>query len=58
MNEILAMGGYGFYVWTSYIVFLVGLIGIIVGPLLRHRRLRRQLLATATQKHAQETSAR
>jgi len=38
MTEFLHMGGYAFYVWTSYgIVFLV-LVVNIVQPILQQRR--------------------
>ncbi|BBL33821.1 hypothetical protein Nstercoris_00046 [Nitrosomonas stercoris] len=36
LSDFLAMGGYGFYVWGSYLVVLLCVIGEIV--LLRHRK--------------------
>ena len=39
-GEFLDMGGYAFYVWTSYGITLVILVANVVGPL----RLRRKLL--------------
>jgi heme exporter protein D len=37
MSDFFAMGGYAFYVWTSYgIAFLVMLAGV-VRPLIAHR---------------------
>ena len=36
-SEFLAMGGYGLYVWGSYVVTLVVLIGEIVGLVTRRR---------------------
>ncbi|MEQ1528576.1 MAG: heme exporter protein CcmD [Methylococcales bacterium] len=43
MSHFLAMGGYAFYVWTSYgIAFLIMAIGIIK-PLLTHRNQLREL---------------
>lgn len=44
MNDFFAMGGYAFYVWTSYgLTFLLMLIGIIK-PLLVNRQILRDLL--------------
>lgn len=42
-KHFFAMGGYAFYVWTSYgLVFLVLILNIVV-PLLRKARLHRAL---------------
>ncbi len=42
--EFLAMGGYGFYVWTSYgITFVVLLLNVII-PLLQKKKIWRELL--------------
>ncbi|MGD2138094.1 MAG: heme exporter protein CcmD [Gammaproteobacteria bacterium] len=41
LNEFLNMGGYAFYVWTSYAIALVVLVINIVLP----ARQRRKLLA-------------
>lgn len=44
MSEFFAMGGYAFYVWTSYgLTFLLLLIGVIK-PLLAHKQILRGLL--------------
>ena len=40
MADFFAMHGYGFYVWTAYIVFFVVLLADAIGPL----RLRRRTL--------------
>ena len=37
MKEFFAMGGYAFYVWTSYAVALVVLVGNVVLARQRHR---------------------
>jgi heme exporter protein D len=42
-SDFFHMGGYALYVWFSYAVALVVLGGTILVPLLRHRRLRREL---------------
>ena len=36
-SEFLAMGGYGLYVWGSYAVTLVVLVGEIVALVMRRR---------------------
>jgi heme exporter protein D len=41
LNEFLHMGGYAFYVWTSYGVALVVLLGNVLLP----ARQRKKLLA-------------
>ncbi len=44
MSEFFAMGGYAFYVWTSYgLTFLLLLIGVIK-PLLANKQILRDLL--------------
>ncbi|MEO7013021.1 MAG: heme exporter protein CcmD [Dokdonella sp.] len=39
MNESLAMGGYGAYVWSSYAVFVIALLIDYLAPKLRNRRV-------------------
>ncbi len=39
MNDFLAMGGYGAYVWSSYAIFLVALLLDYLAPRLRNRRV-------------------
>ena len=41
LSEVLDMGGYGFYVWTSYGIALVVLVANVVAPM----KMRRKLLA-------------
>ena len=43
MSEALAMGGYGFYVWTSFAVFVAMLLWDLAMPTLRRRRFLRSL---------------
>ena len=40
MAEFLAMGGYAFFVWSTYGLVAVVLIGNAAVPWWRHRRLR------------------
>ena len=39
MNEALAMGGYGAYVWSSYAIFAIALLIDYLAPKLRNRRV-------------------
>ncbi|WP_031432354.1 heme exporter protein CcmD [Methylomarinum vadi] len=42
-QEFFAMGGYAFYVWTSYGICLVVLLANLVVPLWQRKQLLRQL---------------
>ena len=42
-SDFFAMGGYGFYVWGSYLVFIFCMIGEIVLIINRRRTLHKQL---------------
>jgi heme exporter protein D len=43
MADFLAMGGYGAYVWTSYVVFAIVLLVDAIAPVLARRRTLREL---------------
>jgi len=43
LQEFLAMGGYAFYVWTSYGVCFVVLLANILLPVIRRKQFLRQL---------------
>jgi heme exporter protein D len=43
MSEFFAMGGYAFYVWTSYLLTALVLGANILAPWLALKRLRRRL---------------
>lgn len=43
MVEFFAMGGYAFFVWTSYSLALLVLVLTFVWPVLQKRRLLRKL---------------
>jgi heme exporter protein D len=47
MTEFLAMGGYAGYVWTSYAVFALVLLGDALAPMLARRRTLRELRGRA-----------
>lgn len=45
LQEFFAMGGYGFYVWTSYGLTLIVLLANIIIPVLQRKQfLRHQAL--------------
>jgi heme exporter protein D len=41
MSEFFYMGGYAFYVWGSYLIALVVMVGEVVTVLKRRKSLRR-----------------
>ncbi len=58
MNEFLAMGGYGAYVWSSYAIFAVALLIDYITPRLRNRRVIAELRGRMKrQQRRQEKSA-
>ena len=54
-SDFFAMGGYGFYVWGSYLVFLLCIIGEIV-LIINHRRTLHKQLSLIHNATKQETS--
>ena len=44
LAEFFAMGGYGFYVWTSYGLTLIVLVANIIIPVMERRQFFRQSL--------------
>lgn len=42
LQEFLAMGGYGFYVWTSYGICLVVLLANVIVPVIQRKQFLRQ----------------
>ncbi len=55
MNEFFHMGGYGFYVWTSYGIALVVLLANVLSPILLKRKILSQL--ARREKRAQRLSS-
>lgn len=55
MADFLAMGGYGAYVWTSYIVFFVVLAADAVAPVWQRRRTLRELEGRLKRQAARKT---
>ncbi len=56
-SEFFHMGGYALYVWLAYGVGLVVLGGVVLAPLLRHRRLRRELARRLRREQRQREKA-
>ena len=43
-QEFFAMGGYAFYVWTSYAITLIVLLANIIMPLVQRKQFMQQQL--------------
>lgn len=54
MNEFLAMGGYAAYVWPAYAIFLVVLLADALAPVLRRRRVLRELRGRLARQSARQ----
>ena len=52
-SEFFNMGGYGFYVWTSYGIAMVVLLANIVAPIIGGRNLRRELAGKLRREQSQ-----
>lgn len=39
LQALIAMNGYGFYVWSSYLVFFMVIAVLVVGTRLQYRRI-------------------
>ncbi|WP_184604135.1 MULTISPECIES: heme exporter protein CcmD [unclassified Rhodanobacter] len=50
MQHFLAMGGYAGYLWPAYAVFFIVLLADFFAPLLRRRRLLRELRSRLARK--------
>ena len=55
LNEFLHMGGYAFYVWTSYGIALVVLVVNIIAPARQRRKLLSEI-ARRTRRAGREQS--
>jgi len=51
-QEFFAMGGYAFYVWTSYGICLLALLANIIIPVIQRKQFLRQL--SLKQKRSQQ----
>ena len=58
MNDFIAIGGYGAYVWSSLAIFVIALAIDFIAPRLRRRRVLADLRGRARrQRQPQETPA-
>lgn len=49
MAEFLAMGGYAFYVWTSYLMVAAVFAGLLLAPVIAHNALLKELKSDDTE---------
>lgn len=43
MSEFFHMGGYAFFVWTSYAITAVVLVSNIIIPIVKHKSFKKEL---------------
>ncbi len=55
MSTFFAMGGYAAYVWPSYAVFLLVLLADALAPVLRRRRVLRELRTRLARQAARQS---
>ena len=55
LDEFFHMGGYAFYVWTSYGIALLVLLANVIGPLRQHRKLLTAIARTARRRARRNT---
>ena len=56
MGDFLAMGGYGAYLWPSYVVFLIVLAIDAIAPMLRRRRVLAEIRGKQKRRNAREAA--
>ncbi|MDC8011706.1 heme exporter protein CcmD [Tahibacter soli] len=52
MNEFFSMGGYGGFVWSAYAIFFVALAIDAFAPLVRKKRVLRELRGRSRRERA------
>ncbi len=57
MSEFFAMGGYAFFVWSSYVISAVVLLWVALAPLRSRRTLLKQLRSQQMQQQARDQSS-
>jgi len=55
LNEFFHMGGYAFYVWTSYGIALFVLLVNVISPLRQHSKLLTAIARAARRRSRRET---
>ena len=56
-SDFLGMGGYALYVWVSYGLFLLFIVGNVVPPLLSKQKILKQLIARSRREENSNESA-
>ncbi len=54
MTDFIFMGGYGFYVWSSYIIFFAIISYVFVGSLMKLNEKKKKLINL--EKHSDQSS--
>jgi len=54
-QEFINMGGFGFYIWTSYAIALVIFVGLIVALKLQRNKIIKQIRRQCRQNVRQQT---
>jgi heme exporter protein D len=57
MHAFFAMGGYAWYVWPAYALFFVVLIADYLAPIVRRRRVLRELRGRIARERVRNTRA-
>ena len=56
-SDFLNMGGYALFVWVSYALFLLFILGNVVPPLLSKKKILKQLIARSQREENSHESA-
>lgn len=56
LQGFFAMGGYAIYVWPAYAVFFIVLIADTLSPIIRRRRVLRELNARLARQSARQAA--
>jgi len=51
INEFLAMGGYGVYVWSAFTIVLLTMLGTAIWPVFRLKKLLAELKRVKNENH-------
>lgn len=57
LSEFIQMGGHGTYVWAAYLISLSVLIGLVVSPLHRRRKLVQEVIRQQRREAARQKNS-
>jgi heme exporter protein D len=57
MDDFLAMGGYGAYVWSSYAIFMGAMLIDYIAPRLRNRQVIAELRGRIKRQHKRKENS-